>query len=412
MLPDPLPLPPPAQPGTTAALTFRAEHSKGDGADLLVRVQRSGSEGSVIIVAGSLSGVDDVLTRLLVTEAVVTVAVLAGVAAVGSIVVRVGLRPLDDIGRTASEIAGGDLASRIGRTDERTEVGRLGRSLNEMLHQIEVAFAEREASEEALRRSDERLRRFVADASHELRTPLTAIAAYAELLERATQGHSDDVGRHAGRIRHENGRMALLVADLLLLSRLDQGRPLDHEPVDLGLLASEAVDAARAVDPARAITLAVDGLVEVNGDRARLRQILDNLMSNARVHTPAGTPVEVDVRPVADRAVVRVTDHGPGIDDDQSEHVFERFYRVDASRRRGGVETVDGADRVPGSGLGLAIVKAIADAHDGTVTVAPTPGGGATFTVSLALLDPGPSDPVVGQAAEDGPTSPVTALAP
>jgi two-component system OmpR family sensor kinase len=396
-LPDPLPMPPPAaaDPLAPPPFTTFSVPNRAGGADVLVRVQRSGTHGAVIVVASTLDAVNGVLARLLATEAAVTVTVVVAVGAVGLVLVRVGLRPLDDIAATAAEIAGGDLGRRIDRTDEATEVGRLGRSLNEMLHQIEAAFAERAASEQALRHSEERLRRFVADASHELRTPLAAVSAYAELLDIAAGTHPEDVGRLVGRIRHESRRMGQLVADLLLLSRLDQGRPLEQEPVDLGLTVSEAVDAARAVDPGHPVHLTVDGLVEVTGDRDRLRQLFDNLLSNARVHTPAGTAIDVEVRvrpgdgDAAARAVVRVADHGPGIAGDQAPRIFERFFRADPSRARGQNGVADGA----GTGLGLAIVAAVADAHGGTVGLSPTPGGGATFVLTMAPLEARPDDP-------------------
>jgi two-component system, OmpR family, sensor kinase len=388
VLPDPLPQPP-TPTGHVDLLTANV----AGGADLLVRVQPSGTQGGVLIVATSLGGVEDVLDRLLIVEVAVAVTVVVIIAFAGSMLVQVGLRPLDEIGRTAAGIATGDLTSRVLFTDGRTEVGRLGQSLNEMLQRIEQAFAEREASERALQCSEERLRRFVADASHELRTPLAAVAAYAELLDRAVQDHPEDLCRLASRIRSESGRMGVLVADLLLLSRLDQGRPLDRQVVDLGLVAEEAVEATRAVDPDRRVVLRVGGLVEVTGDRDRLRQVVDNLISNAREHTPSGTPVEVEVE-ASDvggegtaQARLRVVDHGTGIDAGERERIFERFYRVEASRHRAGARCVDSADRVTGTGLGLAIVRAIVDAHDGAVSVTPTEGGGSTFTVELALAE-------------------------
>jgi two-component system, OmpR family, sensor kinase len=188
--------------------------------------------------------------------------------------------------------------------------------------------------------------------------------------------------------------MGVLVGDLLLLSRLDEGRPLEQHPVDLGLVASEAVDAARAVDPTRPLRLDVAGLVEVLGDRVRLRQVVDNLLSNARVHTPPGVPVEVDVRGDTGRgeATVRVVDHGPGVAAGLAEAVFDRFHRVDPSRPRAEEPALDGPGRVAGTGLGLAIVRAIVEAHGGRVTLAGTEGGGATLVVTLALLVP-PGDP-------------------
>jgi two-component system OmpR family sensor kinase len=340
-----------------------------------VRLQAT-DDGTVVVTALPLTEVDSTLQRLLGIEVIVTIVVVALSAAIGSWLVRVGLRPLDDISDTAAEIAAGDLSRRVSRADDRTEVGRLGTSLNTMLGQIETAFDERQESEQALRASEARLRRFVADASHELRTPLAAVQAYAELFERGAKAHPEDLPRLMNNIHKESARMAVLVDDLLLLTRLDQGRPLDQSPVDLAAIAADAVEAARAVDPERPLVLETLDSVEVAGDRVRLRQIIDNLLANTRIHTPPGTPVEVEVGTEDGAAVLKVVDHGPGLEPDQAAAVFERFYRADPSRARS-----DG-----GTGLGLSIVAAIAAAHNGTVAVRPTPGGGATFAVWLPLL--------------------------
>jgi two-component system OmpR family sensor kinase len=350
-----------------------------DGPAFRVRYSVNNATGEVIVVGLPLTEVQKTLSQLVVIEALVSVAVLLLSGATGLYLVRVGLRPLEDIADTAAHIAAGDLSRRVERSDERTEVGRLGGSLNVMLGQIETAFTEREASEAALRASEERLRRFVGDASHELRTPLAAIQAYAELFERGADQHPEDLPRLMRNIHKECQRMGVLVDDLLLLTRLDQGRPLEREPVDLGAIAHETVDAGRAIDPGREIRLDVDGLVEVPGDRTRLRQIADNLLLNARLHTPAATPVEVRVVERDGFAVLEVIDHGPGIDAELAEKVFERFYRGDPSRSR-----ADG-----GSGLGLSIVQAIAQAHGGHAEASATPGGGATFRIFLPLLDAG-----------------------
>ncbi|MCA1656724.1 MAG: HAMP domain-containing histidine kinase, partial [Actinobacteria bacterium] len=280
-----------------------------------------------------------------------------------------GLRPLDDIATTAGAIAQGDLSRRVARDEPTTEIGRLGGALNGMLGQIEVAFAERQASED-------RLRRFVADASHELRTPLTSIRAYAELFGRGADRRPDDLGRVLHGIEGEADRMAVLIDDLLLLARLDQGRPLAQDPVDLGALAAEAVEAARAIDGSRPVQLSVVGSVEVGGDRARLRQVLDNLLGNVRVHTPPGTAAVVTVSATGRTAVLSVADDGPGLRGDEAARVFERFYRADRSRSRDG----------GGTGLGLAIVAAIAEAHGGRASAEGRPQGGALFRVELPLL--------------------------
>jgi two-component system OmpR family sensor kinase len=321
----------------------------------------------MLIVATSLHDVDSTLHRLLLIALLTGGAVLAALAALGLWVVRLGLRPLASIGETAAAIAAGDLSQRVEREDDRTEVGRLGRALNAMLAQIETAFRAREASEQ-------RLRRFVADASHELRTPLSAVRAYAELFSRGSGQHPDDLARSMTGIARESERMSLLVDDLLLLARLDEGRPLEREPVELGELVAEAVETARTVDPERAIDCELQP-VSVLGDRVRLRQILDNLLANVRSHTPAGAPARVTVGRDNGSAVIEIADSGPGMSADQLERVFERFYRADPSRARasGGV------------GLGLAIVAAVAEAHGGTVSAEGDPGKGSTFRIELPL---------------------------
>jgi two-component system OmpR family sensor kinase len=339
----------------------------GGGGRYRVRAWSDAGSPYVFIVAAPLSGVDSTLHRLVWIELLVTALVLVGIGALGLWVVRLGLRPLAAIGDTAAKIAAGDLGRRVERTDERTEVGRLGLALNAMLAQIETGFRAKEASER-------KLRRFVADASHELRTPLAAVRAYAELFTRGASERPDDLRRSMAGIERESERMSLLVEDLLLLARLDEGRPLEREPVRLDEIVREAVDAARAVDPRRPLDLDVDEAV-VTGDRDRLRQVVDNLLSNTRAHTPRETPVHVGVRRDGDRAALVVRDEGPGLDPEHVAHVFERFYRSDASRAR-----VSG-----GVGLGLAIVAAVADAHGGTATAESTPGEGATFRVELPL---------------------------
>ena len=343
-----------------------------EGGRFRVATWRLTRSGASLVLALPLDDLDSTLRRLLLVELVVTGAALAGGVVLARWLVTVGLRPLDDIATTAGAIAGGDLSRRVDREEETTEVGRLGGALNAMLGQIERAFAERRASED-------RLRRFVADASHELRPPLTSIRAYAELFERGADRRPDDLARVLHGIEAEAARMGVLVDDLLLLARLDQGRVLDGAPVDLGALAAEAVDAARAIDPERTVTLTVDGSVEVAGDRVRLRQVLDNLLANVRAHTPAGVAADVWVSQDPDRgvAIVAVTDGGPGIPVEDQARVFERFFRADPSRSRD----------AGGAGLGLAIVAAIAAAHGGRAGVQSGPGGvGSTFRVELPLL--------------------------
>ena len=325
----------------------------------------NGASGTTFLLAAPLRNVDSTLHRLLWIELLVTAIVLAALAALGLWVVRIGLKPLAAIGATAAKIANGDLSQRIEREDDRTEVGRLGKALNAMLAQIEAGYRAREASER-------KLRRFVADASHELRTPLAAVRAYAELFGRGAAERPEDLQRSMAGIGRESERMSLLVEDLLLLARLDEGRPLEQEPVRLDELVREAVDAAHALDPERPLTVDLEPAV-VTGDRDRLRQIVDNLLANVRAHTPPETPASVRVDCVGDVAVVEVADEGPGLEVDQLEHVFERFYRTDVSRTRasGGV------------GLGLSIVAAVVDAHGGTVSADSRAGEGVRFRIEL-----------------------------
>jgi two-component system, OmpR family, sensor kinase len=328
----------------------------------------------VLIVAQPLSDVDSTLHRLLLIALLVTALVLAGVALLGLWVVRLGLRPLAAIAATASRIAAGDLGQRVEREDERTEVGRLGRALNSMLGQIEAAATAREASLRALEASERKLRRFVADASHELRTPLAAVRAYAELFTRGAADRPDDLERSMSGISRESERMSVLVDDLLLLARLDEGRDLAMEPVQLHDVVADAVETARMVDPDRPIDVDAEPAT-VLGDRDRLRQVIDNLLANVRAHTPSGAPAHVRLRPVDGIARLEVADSGPGLDAAQCDHVFERFYRADRSRSRAS----------GGAGLGLSIVAAVTDAHRGRATVVSAPGEGATFRVEIPL---------------------------
>jgi len=337
------------------------------GPEYRVRASIAQDDEAMLLVASSLRDVNSTLNRLLAIELVVTALVLAAIAGLGLWLVRLGLRPLDAIGETASAIAAGDLSRRVERAEERTEVGRLGLALNSMLARIESSFRAQEASER-------KLRRFVADASHELRTPLSAVRAYSELYDRGAAERPDDLERSMQGISRESERMSVLVEDLLLLARLDDGRPLEREPVELDEVVGEAVETAQAVDPERAIELHAEPAT-VLGDRVRLRQIVDNLLANVRAHTPAGTPASVSVRRKNGSAEIAVTDAGPGLDEEHLEHLFERFYRADASRSRasGGV------------GLGLAIVAAVAEAHGGTASASSAPGKGTTVAIALPL---------------------------
>ena len=338
---------------------------------------RVGRSGASLVVAVSLEEVGRTVGRLVLLEVVIGLVVLTGLALVGYAIVRSSLRPLVAVEVTAEAIAAGDLTRRVPEADPRTEVGRLARSLNAMLGQIEGAFRSQQQSESAARTSEERMRRFVADASHELRTPLTSIRGFAELYRQGAVGSGPDLDRVMRRVEDEAARMGLLVDDLLLLARLDQQRPLVREPVDLATLVGDAVHDARAVAPDRTITLELAGeRAVVAGDDARLRQVVGNLLTIALTHTPGGTPVAVRLRCEAGEAVVEVTDSGPGLSQEQAAKVFERFYRADAARTRS----------TGGSGLGLSIVAALVAAHGGRVEVDPGLGTGATFRVLLPLL--------------------------
>jgi two-component system, OmpR family, sensor kinase len=334
-----------------------------------------------LLVATPFASSDATLHRLFLIELLVTAAVLAVLAAVGLWVVGLGLRPLDAIGRTASEIAGGDLSKRVEHANEKTEIGRLGRVLNTMLGQIESAFQAREASEL-------QVRRFVADASHELRTPLAAVRAYAELFSRGAATRPDDLERSMRGVKRESERMSALVDELTLLAHLDEGQPVARDEVDLASVVAESVETARALDPERPIALATEPAV-VSGDRARLRQLVDNLLANARAHTPTATRIGVTLERSGKTAVLRVSDSGPGISPDELPHLFERFYRADTSRARAS----------GGAGLGLSIVAALAEAHGGSATVSSEPGHGTTFTITLPLAELEPSD----RPPRDGP---------
>ncbi len=318
------------------------------------------------VVALPLDATNQALERLLIVEGIVIVGALTLIGGFALVVVRVGLLPLDRMGHTAAAIAGGDLSHRVETTDQRTEVGRLGTALNRMLDRLEDAFAAREASQE-------RLRRFIADASHELRTPLVSIRGYAELFRMGAAREPEDIAKAMRRIEDEAARMGVLVEDLLTLARLDEVREAPHGRVDLSVLARDAVDDARATAPEREITLRA-APITVTGDADQLRQVLANLLRNALVHTPAGTPIEVSVTS-DDEGVVRlaVRDHGPGLPTDDSDALFERFWRAEGGRERG----------KDGAGLGLAIVAGIVDGHRGTVSASNAPGGGAAFEVRL-----------------------------
>nr|WP_230596420.1 HAMP domain-containing sensor histidine kinase [Rhodococcus sp. 15-2388-1-1a] len=350
--------------------------SEGDAAKEWRVITVTNNEGSTT-VGMSLNANQQTVSRLVVLQFYIGAAVLLALAVIAYFVVRRSLRPLREVETTAAAIAAGDLHRRVPEWSEKTEVGRLSAALNGMLSQIQRAFAATAASEEAARASEDRMRRFVADASHELRTPLTTIRGFAELYR---QGAMSDIALLMNRIEGESARMGLLVEDLLMLARLDAQRPLEVRRVDLLTIAADAVHDAKAVSPQRDISLKVlagPGIPEVDGDDARLRQVLANLVGNAVRHTPESASITVCVGTTQSSVLLEVQDTGPGLREEEAAHVFERFYRADSSRTR----------ESGGSGLGLSIVAALVAAHRGTVRVQSVPGQGATFRVELPRSD-------------------------
>lgn len=351
-------------PGAPAAFSVASEDGRTSWRLVALRTRNG-----VAVIGAPLEGVEATLIRIRRVLALAVLGALATVVTVGIWVLRLGVHPVEAMARSAAAIAGGDLSRRVPHPPETTEAGRLGAALNSMLGRIETAFRAREASEA-------KLRRFAADASHELRSPLTSVRGYAELHRAGGLQDPEELADAMGRIEQEATRMGTLVEDLLLLARLDEGRPPTRAAVRLDLIAHDAVRDARAVEPGRPIT---DDLAEttVQGDEDQLRQVVSNLLANARRHTPAGTPVTVRVSGSSSRARLEVSDAGPGLDPEQRKRVFDRFWRADASRSR-----TDG-----GAGLGLSIVQAVVQAHGGEVSVGSSPAGGASFVVELPTGD-------------------------
>jgi len=322
----------------------------------------------VLAVAVPQTELNATLSQLLVLELAVGIAILAALAIFAYLIIRREMRPLEQMSATASKIAAGDLSQRVDESHGGSEVGQLGSALNVMLSRIEVAFAQNEASQE-------RLRQFVADASHELRTPLTSIRGYAEMYERGAACEPADLNTVMTRISQESIRMSVLVDDLLLLARLDQQRSLRREHIYLGPLITEVVLDANAAYPDHHIEVATATDVATLGDESAIRQVLVNLTANACVHTPAHTPIAVSLSSDKKDAVITVVDSGPGVPAELAPEVFTRFTRAEYSRARDS----------GGSGLGLSIVEAIVKAHEGSVVLTQTRGGGATFLVRLPL---------------------------
>jgi two-component system OmpR family sensor kinase len=328
-------------------------------------------DSGLTVVAVPLRDVYQTLSRLLLVEALVIAGVLLALGLSAFFVVRLGLRPLTRMEVTAGEIAAGQLSRRVSPATPRTEVGRLGLALNAMLERLEQAFAQRKASEE-------RLRRFLADASHELRTPLASIRGYAELFRMGATRDEAETQTAMRRIEDESKRMGVLVEDLLTLARLDETPALSRAPVDVAVLARDAVEDAHAMSPQRPIDLHAPEPAIVSGDSHRLRQVLANLLRNALVHTPDGTPIEVSLEQDEQSVSVSVRDHGPGLPDSSPQLLFDRFWRAEGGRERGKA----------GAGLGLSIVGSVVDGHGGRVSACNAEGGGALFTVLLPKVAP------------------------
>lgn len=327
---------------------------------------------STVVVAVPLSGKTDQLQQLLLVDAIVILAILAALGLAASRLVRHELSPLEHIATDADRIAAGELDRRVPEATEGSEVGRLAVALNAMLGRIEVAFAERKASED-------RLRVFLSDASHELRTPLASIRGYAELQRTGMIATEEERATAVARIEEQAARMGTLVEDLLALARLDEEREQPTELVELGRLARDAVADARSLDADREVTLHQGDDPLVLGQDAKLRQVFTNLLGNAVAHTPPGTPIDVRVGVEGTHAVVDVDDAGAGVPVEARDKIFERFHR-----EAGGTARTRGP---AGAGLGLAVVHGIVEAHGGTVTVGESPSGGARFQVRLPLVE-------------------------
>jgi signal transduction histidine kinase len=330
--------------------------------------------GSHAVISYSLDDLNSTVARLEVADAIAGAVAVALLALVGVPLMRVSLAPLAGIEATAAAIAAGDLSRRIDHPSARTEVGRLAQALNTMLGTIEAAYQARANGEARALHSEDKMRRFAADASHELRTPLTSVRGVAEFgLQLGDSASRDDLLDLMRLVAQEAGRMSRLVDDLLLLARFDAGRPLRRRPVDLASIAAEAVHSARLVHPGRTIALDAAEPVVVYADDERVRQVIDNLIANAVQHTPGDSPVTVTVADDRGTGLLTVADTGPGLAPEQASQVFERFYRTDEARTRA----------TGGTGLGLAIAASLTAAHDGQITVDTEPGRGAAFTIRL-----------------------------
>ena len=341
------------------------------GADFRVLARVLPSELGSVVVAQSLDNVDNTIHQLQILFIFIGLVALLLIGLASRKVIDIGLKPLAEVETTAESIAGGNLSARLPDAKPDTEVGRLVSSLNQMLTRIEGAFS-------AQTESENRLRRFVADASHELRTPLTAIRGFAELNRQGAVQGKEATNELIVRIEKESMRMGALVEDLLLLARLDQSRELEKNPVNIRSAVEEVVASARAAGPEHPISISIpDGDIYILGDGNRVHQVIANLLANARTHTPVGTAISVVVTQDDNGTSISVTDKGPGLSNQDQERIFERFFRADPSRTR----TTD-----EGSGLGLSIVDAVMRAHGGRVSVTSKLGEGATFTLFFPVV--------------------------
>ena len=342
------------------------ETSTGDFRVVTVR-----SDRGLLAVGVSTADVEATLSRLLGLEVIIGALAVVGTGVLGAAGVRLGMRPLDRVTRTARTVAaelgpdGRGLANRVPDADPRTEVGQLAEAVNTMLGAVEREYAARYESEQ-------RLRRFLADASHELRTPLTSLRGYAELV-RMRGGLDPDASDSLRRIEAEGKRMGGLVDDLLTLARSDRGVAVERTAVDVAAVVDDAAAGVRAAHPTRLIEVADGGPLPVLGDRDQLLQVVTNVLANAAVHATADRPIRVTAGREGDQVVVRVADGGPGLPPEQAAQVFERFWRADAARTR-----VRG-----GSGLGLSIVQALVSDHGGAVSFESDVAAGTTVTVRL-----------------------------
>ena len=352
-------------PNDISAFGDRPFTIQAPGADFRVVTQVLPSSLGSVVVAQSLADFDKTTHRIGSIFLFIGAIALLLIGGAARQVIKIGMGPLESVEETAQKIAAGDLSARLENFAPDTEVGRLSTSLNTMLGRIEESFAVRTQSED-------KLRRFVADASHELRTPLTAIRGFAELHRQGAVPEGEKTKELIGRIEKESIRMGALVEDLLLLARLDQSRQVEFGVVNISTIIEDAVASARAAGPLHPISYNLPTELNVHANADRIHQVFANLLANARVHTPDGTQISITSRVEDDGVYVSVSDNGPGLNEEDQKKIFERFFRADPSRQRNGAE---------GSGLGLSIVDAVMQAHGGKVGVVSKPGQGTDFTL-------------------------------